>query len=83
MTQEQVLVDCLERLNRENISYMLTGSMASNVWGLPRLTHDLDFVLHSAKTTSSTKRQCGPRTSRRINSMPSIYVPISRLISGC
>lgn len=45
MTQEQVLVDCLERLNREGISYMLTGSMASNVWGLPRLTHDLDFVL--------------------------------------
>ncbi len=24
---------------------MLTGSMASNVWGIPRTTHDLDFVI--------------------------------------
>jgi hypothetical protein len=24
---------------------MLTGSMASNFWGIPRTTHDLDFVL--------------------------------------
>ena len=24
---------------------MLTGSMASNYWGIPRTTHDLDFVL--------------------------------------
>ena len=24
---------------------MLTGSMASNYWGIPRTTHDLDVVL--------------------------------------
>lgn len=24
---------------------MLTGSMASNAWGIPRTTHDLDFVV--------------------------------------
>lgn len=24
---------------------MLTGSMASNAWGIPRTTHDLDFVI--------------------------------------
>jgi len=24
---------------------MLTGSMASNLWGIPRSTHDLDFVI--------------------------------------
>lgn len=24
---------------------MLTGSMASNYWGIPRTTHDLDFVV--------------------------------------
>lgn len=24
---------------------MLTGSMASNAWGMPRTTHDLDFVI--------------------------------------
>jgi hypothetical protein len=44
-TEQELLVDCLERLNRADVSYMLTGSMASNYWGIPRSTHDLDFVL--------------------------------------
>lgn len=38
-------MDALERLNRGTIPYMLTGSMASNYWGIPRTTHDLDFVI--------------------------------------
>lgn len=45
MTERQLLVDCLQRLNRISISYMLTGSMVSNYWGIPRTTHDLDFVV--------------------------------------
>jgi len=32
-------------LNRTGVVYYLTGSMASNYWGIPRTTHDLDFVL--------------------------------------
>ena len=44
-TERELLVDCLERLNRLDVSYMLVGSMASNYWGIPRSTHDLDFVL--------------------------------------
>ena len=44
-TERELLVDCLERLNRLNVPYMLVGSMASNYWGVPRSTHDLDFVL--------------------------------------
>jgi hypothetical protein len=44
-TEQELLVDCLERLNRLGVSYMLVGSMASNYWGIPRSTHDLDFVL--------------------------------------
>lgn len=43
--ERDLLVDTLERLNRLPLSYMLVGSMASNVWGIPRSTHDLDFVL--------------------------------------
>lgn len=38
-------MDCLQRLNRIQIDYMLTGSMVSNFWGIPRTTHDLDFVV--------------------------------------
>lgn len=45
MTEQELLIDCLRRLNGVGIGYMLTGSMASNVWGIPRSTHDLDFVL--------------------------------------
>ena len=45
MTEQELLKDCLCRLNQIGLSYMLTGSMASNAWGIPRTTHDLDFVL--------------------------------------
>jgi len=45
MTEKELLVDCLRRLNRAGVAYMLTGSMASNYWGIPRTTHDLDFVI--------------------------------------
>jgi hypothetical protein len=44
-TERELLVDCLERLNRLGLPYMLAGSMASNYWGIPRSTHDLDFVV--------------------------------------
>jgi hypothetical protein len=43
--EKDLLIDCLQRLNRSGLAYMLTGSMASNYWGIPRTTHDLDFVL--------------------------------------
>ncbi len=45
MTERELLVDCLHRLNRSQLAYLLTGPMASNFWGIPRTTHDLDFVI--------------------------------------
>lgn len=45
MTESDLLKDCLLRLNRTGVAYMVTGSMASNFWGIPRSTHDLDFVI--------------------------------------
>ncbi len=45
MTEQELLLDCLRRLSGASISYMLSGSMASNAWGIPRTTHDLDFVV--------------------------------------
>ena len=45
MTERDLLVDCLGRLNQLDLTYYLTGSMASNYWGIPRTTHDLDFVV--------------------------------------
>lgn len=45
MSEQELLADCLRRLNRSGVTYYLTGSMASNFWGIPRTTHDLDFVV--------------------------------------
>jgi hypothetical protein len=45
MNERELLADCLRRLNRSGVTYYLTGSMASNYWGIPRTTHDLDFVV--------------------------------------
>ena len=45
MNERELLVDCLERLNTLAFPYYLTGSMASNYWGIPRTTHDIDFVI--------------------------------------
>lgn len=45
MTEQELLRDCLQRLNRSAVVYYLTGSMASNYWGIPRTTHDIDFVV--------------------------------------
>lgn len=49
MTTEQeatlAVIDALETLG---IPYMLVGSLSSNVYGIPRSTHDADFVIECA-----------------------------------
>jgi len=45
VTEQELAIDAIRRLNRAGIAYLLTGSMASNYWGIPRTTHDLDFVV--------------------------------------
>jgi hypothetical protein len=45
VTEQELVLDCVRRLNRAGLAYFLTGSMASNYWGIPRTTHDLDFVV--------------------------------------
>jgi hypothetical protein len=45
VTEQELAIDAVRRLNRAGIAYLLTGSMASNYWGIPRTTHDLDFVV--------------------------------------
>ena len=45
MTEQELLQDCLRRLSDSGIEYMLVGSMSGNYWGIPRSTHDIDFVI--------------------------------------
>lgn len=54
MNERELLVDCLRRLNRSRVVYYLTGSMASNYWGIPRTTHDLDFVVQLSDPAGTT-----------------------------
>ena len=58
MTEQEFAVDAICRLNRSGVSYLLTGAMASNYWGMPRTTHDLDFVVQlSAETIPGLLRE--------------------------
>lgn len=41
----EVYLDVLKRLEKNNIAYMVVGSVASMVYGEPRMTHDLDLVI--------------------------------------
>ena len=45
MGQKDILVKISRLLNRENIPYLLTGSLAVAYYGFPRGTHDIDFVI--------------------------------------
>ncbi len=49
MEQVEIFLIFTERLERAGINYMVTGSVASMLYGIPRFTHDLDLVieLHS------------------------------------
>ena len=45
MTNEQILVAVLDALHIRHIPYMVTGSLASNLYGIPRSTMDVDFII--------------------------------------
>jgi hypothetical protein len=43
--QQEFLKSFLERLESAVSTYAVTGSVASNYWGVPRLTHDVDVLV--------------------------------------
>jgi Nucleotidyl transferase AbiEii toxin, Type IV TA system len=45
LSELDVLKDVCERLERAQVAYMLTGSMAMNYYAQPRMTRDIDFVI--------------------------------------
>jgi len=46
MTFEQLTEFVVDKLHSFNISYMLTGALAINYYGVPRMTHDIDIIVH-------------------------------------
>ncbi len=59
MPEANLFLVFLEPLNRAAIPYMVTGSVASLVYGEPRLTHDVDLVV---------ELNISPRASSRASS---------------
>lgn len=50
MTEElEVLKEVTRRLDRAKIAYMVTGSMATNFYTVPRMTRDIDIVVELAQ----------------------------------
>jgi hypothetical protein len=45
MAQEKVVINAVKILDELGIPYMLTGAIAVNYYGMPRLTHDADIVV--------------------------------------
>ncbi len=45
MQQTQLLEKTIELLEQNNIQYLITGSFASSLQGIPRSTHDIDIVV--------------------------------------
>ncbi len=43
--EQEFLKDVVARLEGAGVTYVITGSIASNLWGVPRTTHDVDVVV--------------------------------------
>ena len=43
--EQEFLKDIICRLEASGATYAITGSVASNFWGIPRTTHDVDIVI--------------------------------------
>jgi hypothetical protein len=50
MNPEEALGIVIDKLNEQRIPYMIVGSFASNLHGVPRTTHDADLVIEIDKT---------------------------------
>ena len=46
MTQDELLLDVIRRLNKLGVIYMLTGAYAVSFHGEPRATHDIDIKIN-------------------------------------
>jgi len=45
MSQQEILIDVITKLENLNIQYMLTGSTVTSILGEPRSTHDIDIII--------------------------------------
>jgi hypothetical protein len=54
LNEVDILGDVAGKLERADIAYMLTGSLAMNYYAQPRMTRDVDLVLSIGESDTST-----------------------------
>ncbi|HPM23665.1 MAG TPA: hypothetical protein PLP66_07140 [Phycisphaerae bacterium] len=57
MTGEQAVVAVIDALEAAGVPYMVVGSLSSNLYGIPRSTHDADIVVQLAPERLSELRK--------------------------
>jgi len=61
MNPEEVALHVIDALDAEEIPYLLSGSFASNYYGIPRSTEDADFVVQlGGKSIACLRTHLGP-----------------------
>ncbi|OGJ87078.1 MAG: hypothetical protein A2268_15330 [Candidatus Raymondbacteria bacterium RifOxyA12_full_50_37] len=53
MEEVVALKECIGRLNKISVPYMLTGSFALNYYAVPRMTRDIDIVIMLPRTKAN------------------------------
>ena len=62
--QRDILLTVTKNLNTYHISYLLTGSFAVSYYGIPRATHDIDFVIEIDKENLDKLNMCLKKLSK-------------------
>jgi len=60
MSQQELLIGVARHLDGHGIPYMLTGSIASSLYGEPRLTHDVDVIVSMTVESAAGIAQAFP-----------------------
>jgi hypothetical protein len=58
ITSFQIISHFIQPLEELKIQYVVTGSIASIIYGNPRLTHDIDLVVNIEKAKAKTFLDC-------------------------
>jgi hypothetical protein len=74
--EQEFLKDLVSRLERAGVPYAITGSIASNLWGIPRTTHDVDVVV--VLSEADVGGMVGAFTDRYYVSEPAVREAVSR-----
>lgn len=64
MGQRELLLAIVKILDKYKIPYLLTGSLASSYYGIPRATHDIDFVIEVQKDYKNNLLQAVDKLDR-------------------